>query len=258
MTARFHSKNIASSLAGALALAFVAGSVSFAAQQPSQLPSPAGQPAAPPTTPTTVPPATPTTAPPTTPPTTPGVTVPEATPPVTAAPAAVMAAPGVNLPPEYTIGADDVLSVIFWRDKELSSDVTVRPDGKISLPLLNDVHASGLTPAQLKDRIVEESKKYVEDPNVTVVVKDIKSRKVFMVGEVRKPGPYAMTAATTVLQMISIAGGLADFARPEKISIVRTENGKPVSLKFNYKEVLEGKKLVQNIELKPGDTIIVP
>ena len=169
-----------------------------------------------------------------------------------------MAAPGVNMPPEYTIGADDVLSVVFWRDKELTSDVTVRPDGKISLPLLNDVHASGLTPAQLKDRIVEESKKYVEDPNVTVVVKDIKSRKVFITGEVRKPGPYAMTAATTVLQMISIAGGLADFAKPQKISIVRVENGKPVSYKFNYKQVTEGKKLVQNIELKPGDTIIVP
>jgi polysaccharide export outer membrane protein len=243
MTARFHSKNIASSLAGAVALAIVAGSVSFAAQQrPSQPPGPAGPPTAPTTAPTTPP----------------GATVPGATPTVTAVPGAVMAAPGVTMPPEYTIGADDVLSVVFWRDKELTSDVTVRPDGKISLPLLNDVHASGLTPAQLKDRIVEESKKYVEDPNVTVVVKDIKSRKVFITGEVRKPGPYSMTATTTVLQMISIAGGLADFAKPEKISIVRTENGKPLSFRFNYKEVLNGKKLAQNIELKPGDTIIVP
>jgi len=169
-----------------------------------------------------------------------------------------MAAPGVNMPPEYTIGADDVLSVVFWRDKELTSEVTVRPDGKISLPLLNDVQATGLTPAQLKDRIVEESKKYVEDPNVTVVVKDIKSRKVFITGEVRKPGPYPLTGSTTVLQMISISGGLADFAKPDKISIVRVENGKPVSYKFNYKQVIEGKKLVQNIELKPGDTIVVP
>lgn len=253
MTARFHSKNIASSLTGALALAIVAGSVSFAAQQPpSQPPSTAGQPPAP--APTPAPTTTPTTAP--TP--TPGATVPGATPTVAAVPAAVMAAPGVTMPPQYTIGADDVLSVIFWRDKELTSDVTVRPDGKISLPLLNDVHASGLTPAELKDRIVEESKRYVEDPNVTVVVKDIKSRKVFITGEVRKPGPYSMTSTTTVLQMISIAGGLADFAKPEKISIVRTENGKPFYFRFNYKEVLDGKKLAQNIELKPGDTIIVP
>jgi polysaccharide export outer membrane protein len=247
MTARFHSKNIASSLAGGFVLAIVAGSVSFAAQQqPSQPPS------------TARPPTTPPTAPTTTPTTTPGATAPAGTATGTAVPAAVMAAPGVNMPPEYTIGADDVLSVIFWRDKELTSDVTVRPDGKISLPLLNDVQASGLTPAQLKDRIVEESKKYVEDPNVTVVVKDIKSRKVFITGEVRKPGPYPLTGTTTVLQMISIAGGLADFAKPEKITIVRTENGKPVSFRFNYKEVLDGKKLAQNIELRPGDTIVIP
>jgi polysaccharide export outer membrane protein len=173
-------------------------------------------------------------------------------------PAAVVAAPGVNMPSEYTIGADDVLSIIFWRDKELTADVTVRPDGKISLPLLNDVQASGLTPALLRERIVEESKKYVEDPNVTVVVKQINSRRVFITGEVKKPGPYALTAATSVLQMISIAGGLADYAKTDKISIVRVESGKPKSFKFNYKQVIEGKNLAQNIELKPGDTIIVP
>jgi polysaccharide export outer membrane protein len=230
-----------------LALAIVAGSVSFAAQQqPSQPPSTAGRPTAPTSTPAT------------TPTTTPGPAVPGATPTVIAVPGAVMAAPGVNMPPEYTIGADDVLSVVFWRDKELTSDVTVRPDGKISLPLLNDVHASGLTPAQLKDRIVEESKKYVEDPNVTVVVKDIKSRKVFITGEVRKPGPYSMSGTISVLQLISIAGGLADYAKPEKIMIVRSENGKQMSFRFNYKEVIEGKKLAQNIDLKPGDAIIVP
>jgi len=173
-------------------------------------------------------------------------------------PAGVVAAPGVNLPPEYVIGADDVLSIIFWRDKELTADVNVRPDGKISLALVNDVQASGLTPAQLRDRIVEESKKYVEDPNVTVIVKQINSRKVFITGEVRKPGPVPLTAPTTVLQLLSISGGLADYAKPEKIVIVRVENGKPVSFKFNYKEVITGKKLAQNIELKPGDTIIVP
>ena len=146
----------------------------------------------------------------------------------------------------------------MFAESTLTADVTVRPDGKVSLPLLNDVQASGLTPAQLKDRIVEESKKYVEDPNVPVVVKEIKSRKVFITGEVRKPGPYLLTGAMTVLQMISIAGGLSDYARPNKISIVRVENGKPASFKFNYKEVIEGKKLTQNIELKPGDVIVVP
>ena len=171
---------------------------------------------------------------------------------------AVAAAPGVNIPTEYTIGADDVLSVIFWRDKELTADVTVRPDGMVSLPLMNDIKASGLTPAQLKDRIVDESKKYVEDPNVTVVVKQINSRKVFITGEVNKAGPYPLTSTTTVLQLLSLAGGFKEYAHTDKISIVRMENGKQTSFKFNYKDVINGKKLQQNIELKPNDTIIVP
>jgi len=178
--------------------------------------------------------------------------------PITATAPAVTAAAGVALTPDYVIGSDDVLSVVFWRDKELTADVTVRPDGNISIPLINDVHAAGLTPAQLKDRIAEEAKKYIEDPSVTVVVKDIKSRKVFITGEVRKPGPYPLTGGMSVLQLISVAGGLADYAKAEKISIVRNEGGKPQSFKFNYKDVLEGKKLAQNIELKPGDTVIVP
>ena len=225
MTARFHSKNIASSFAAGLTVLAIAAAAPCAAQsQPAPTDATAARTATAPAQP----------------------------------PAPVVAAPGVTMPPEYTIGADDVLSVIFWRDKELTADVTVRPDGKISLPLLNDVQASGLTPAQLKDRIVEESKKYVEDPNVTVVVKQINSRKVFITGEVRKPGPVPLTGSTTVLQLLSISGGLADYAKSEKITIVRMENGKPVSFKFNYKEVIAGKKLAQNIELKPGDTIIVP
>jgi polysaccharide export outer membrane protein len=164
----------------------------------------------------------------------------------------------VPVPPEYTIGTDDVLSIVFWRDKDMSSDVVVRPDGNISLPLLNEVHAGGLTPMQLKDRLIDESKKFVEDPNVTVVVKQINSRKVFITGEVAKPGPYPLSGATTVLQMISVAGGFKDYAHTKKITIVRTENGKPVSFPFNYEDVIERKNLKQNIELKPGDTIIVP
>jgi polysaccharide export outer membrane protein len=228
MTARFRSKSIASALAGGLTVVVIAGTAMPCAAQTQAQP-------ARPTTPAQA-----------------------QAPARTSAPPPVVAAPGVNVPPEYTIGADDVLSIVFWRDKELTAEVTVRPDGKISLPLLNDVQASGLTPSQLKDRIVDESKKYVEDPNVTVVVKQINSRKVFIAGEVRKPGPYLLTGAMTVLQMISIAGGLADYAKPDKISVVRVENGKPVSFRFNYKEVSEGKKLNQNIELKPGDTIIVP
>ena len=164
----------------------------------------------------------------------------------------------VSVPAEYIIGTDDVMSVVFWRDKELSADVTVRPDGKISLPLINEVQAAGLTPAQLKDRITDAAKQYVEDPTVTVEVKAINSRKVFITGEVRKAGPYNITGSMTVLQLLSIAGGLGDYAKSEKIRIVRNEGGKQVSFKFNYKEVLNSDKLAQNIELKPGDTVVVP
>jgi polysaccharide export outer membrane protein len=175
------------------------------------------------------------------------------------APAASTTPPApVAIPTEYIIGADDVMSVVFWRDKELSADVTVRPDGKISLPLLNDIQAAGLTPAQLKDRIVDEAKKYVEDPTVTVEVKAINSRKVFITGEIRKAGPYPLTGTMTVLQLISIAGGLGDYAKGDQITIVRIENGKQAAFKFNYKEVLKQQKLAQNIELKPGDTVVVP
>ena len=166
--------------------------------------------------------------------------------------------PPVTPPPDYVIGPDDLLSVVFWRDKEMSSDVAVRPDGKISLPLLNDVQAAGLTPPQLRDRLTEEAKNYIEDPNVTVVIRQINSRKVFVTGQVNKPGTYPLGGPTTVLQLIAMAGGLPEYAHTKKIRVMRTENGKTVSLKFNYDEVVEGKNLKQNIELKPGDTVIVP
>jgi polysaccharide export outer membrane protein len=174
-------------------------------------------------------------------------------------PATVPAAPGaVPIPPDYVIGADDVLSIVYWRDKDMTGEVTVRPDGKISLPLLNDIHAAGLTPTQLRDRLTEESRRYIEDPNVTVVVHQINSRKVFITGEVSKPGPYPLTEPTTVLQLIAVAGGLRDYADSKKIVVVRNENGRPVSYPFNYKDVVTRKNLRQNIELKPGDTVIVP
>jgi polysaccharide export outer membrane protein len=162
------------------------------------------------------------------------------------------------VPADYVIGPEDVLSVVFWRDKDMTGDVAVRPDGKISLPLLNDVPAAGLTPAQLRERLIEASKAYFEDPSVTVVVKQMHSRKVFITGEVNKPGPYPLIGPTTVLQLISIAGGLREYADSKKIIIVRNENGKATSYKFNYKNVVAGKSLQQNIELKPGDTVLVP
>ena len=184
--------------------------------------------------------------------------------PVTPAPAQARAvvAPvvpaGVPTPPDYVIGPDDVLSIVVWRDKDMSADVGVRPDGKISLPLINEMQAAGLTPEQLRLALTEAANKFVEDPAVSVVVRAINSRKVFITGQVAKPGPYPLSGSTTVLQMIATAGGVGEYSKSEKIVVMRTENGKTVSHKFNYKDVTEGKNLQQNIDLKPGDTIIVP
>ncbi len=161
-------------------------------------------------------------------------------------------------PADYIIGPEDVLSVVYWRDKDMTGDVAVRSDGKISLPLLNDVQAAGLTPTQLRDWLVEASKEYFEDPAVSVGVKQMNSRKVFITGEVYKPGPYPLVGPTTVLELISLAGGLKDYADRKNILIVRTENGRPMSYLFNYKDVVSRKNLEQNIALKPHDTVIVP
>lgn len=178
----------------------------------------------------------------------------------TAPPAAAAAAApaGVATPPGYVIGPDDLLSIVFWREKDMSADVAVRPDGKISLPLINDIQAAGLTPEQLRLNVTEAANKLVEEPTVTVVVKTINSRKVFITGQVGKPGPYPLGGPTTVLQLIATAGGLQEYADSKKIVIVHTENGQSKTYPFNYNDVVEGKNLKQNVELKPGDTVIVP
>lgn len=165
---------------------------------------------------------------------------------------------GVATPADYVIGADDVLTVVFWREKDMSSEVAVRPDGKISLPLLNEVQASGLTPEQLRLQLTTAAAKFIEEPTVTVVVKQINSRKVFITGMVGKPGPYPLSGPMTVLQLIAMAGGLHEYADSKNISIVRVVDGRQTSFRFNYKDVMKRKNLQQNIELKPGDTIIVP
>jgi polysaccharide export outer membrane protein len=166
---------------------------------------------------------------------------------------------GVTPPADYVIGPGDVLAVLFWREKDLSVEhIVVRPDGMITLPIINDIHASGLTPDELRRKVMEAAGRYVEDANATVVVKDINSRRVFVTGQVQKPGPYPLGAPTTVLQMLSMAGGVSEFAKKSKISVMRTEGSQTKSYKFNYKEVVEGKNLQQNILLKPGDTIVVP
>jgi polysaccharide export outer membrane protein len=164
----------------------------------------------------------------------------------------------VEPPPGYVIGPEDVLAVVFWREKDLSVDAAVRPDGRITVPLLNDLPAAGLTPDQLRERIQTAAAKFVEDPSVTVVVKAINSRKVFITGNIGKSGQYPLAGPTTVMQLIAMAGGLQEFADSDKILIMRTEDGKQVAKRFNYEDVREGKNLNQNIELQPGDTVIVP
>ena len=164
----------------------------------------------------------------------------------------------VTPPADYVIGVDDKLSIVYWKDKDMSADVIVRPDGKISLPLLNEVTAAGLTPGQLRERLTDESRRYVEDANIIVVVMQINSRRVFITGEVNKPGPYPLAGPTTVLQLIAMAGGLRDYANGKNILIMRNENSRQVSMVFSYKDVIARKNLKQNIELKPGDTVVVP
>ena len=169
----------------------------------------------------------------------------------------------VKPPSDYEIGADDVLSIVFWKDKDLTTDVTVRPDGMISLPLINDVHAAGLTPDKLRDIITEAATKYVEDPTVTVIVKTINSRKVYITGQIAKPGAYVLSGGMTIAQLIAMAGGLGEYADREHITVVRgaqkRPDGSPWSYTINYTDLLKRVRLTQNnIELKPGDTILVP
>jgi polysaccharide biosynthesis/export protein len=168
------------------------------------------------------------------------------------------AAAAPSLPADYVIGPEDVLGVVFWRDQDMTGDVTVRPDGMVTLPLLGDVAAAGLTPDVLREQIQKAASKYVQDPSVTIVVRQINSRKVFITGEVKTPGAFPLTGPRTVMQVIALAGGLNEWADAKNITVARTENGRQVSFKFSYKDVAQGKKLEQNILLKPGDTVIVP
>ena len=167
-------------------------------------------------------------------------------------------AAGVPLPPGYVIGPQDILSIVFWRDKDMSADVTVRPDGKISLPLLNEIQVVGFTPEQLRVKLEEAASRYLEEPNAAVIVKEIKSRNVFITGNVSKPASYPLTGDMTVLQLIAMAGGLLEYADGNGIVVIRNESARPEYYKFHYKDVVKGKNVRQNIMLKPGDTVVVP
>jgi polysaccharide export outer membrane protein len=160
--------------------------------------------------------------------------------------------------PNYIIGAQDVLDVSVWKEPEVSRVVPVRPDGKISLPLLNDVQAAGMKPAQLAAQITVSLKKYVTSPQVTVIVATINSQRIYIIGEVARPGAFPMLPGMNVLQGLSSAGGFTQFAKTKSIYVLRMEDGKQQKYPVNYKEVVSGKHPEQDISLKAGDTIVVP
>ncbi len=159
---------------------------------------------------------------------------------------------------EYKIGAQDLLRVDIWKEDQLTRTVPVRPDGKITLPLLNDVQAAGLTPMQLAAAISEGLKKFINTPQVTVTVTEINSRRIYVTGEVARAGAFPLLPNMTVLQALSSSGGFTQFARLKNIYVLRVEDGKQVKHPFNYKEVVNGKNAEQNILLEPGDVIVVP
>jgi polysaccharide export outer membrane protein len=159
---------------------------------------------------------------------------------------------------EYKIGAQDVLHIDVWREEQLSRAVPVRPDGKVTLPLLNDLQAVGLTPMRLADVISEGLKKYINNPQVTVTIAEINSRRIYVTGEVARAGAFPLLPNMTVLQALSSSGGFTQFAKLRNIYVLRMEEGKQVKHPFNYKDALSGKKPEQNILLQPGDVIVVP
>jgi polysaccharide export outer membrane protein len=176
------------------------------------------------------------------------------------APTAGATQPGLIDPPaDYVIGIGDVLFVNYWRDKDnMTGDYPVRPDGKVTLPLLNDVDAAGLTTEQLRDRLTKASLKFLEDPTITVGVRAINSRKVYILGGIQKPGPYDLLIPMDVVSLMAVAGGLKEFVNGKNILIMRADGGGTKTFHFNYQDFSKGKELDKNIPLKPGDRIVVP
>jgi polysaccharide export outer membrane protein len=172
-----------------------------------------------------------------------------------AAAPAVHATPDV--PSDYVIGADDTLHITVWKEPDMSVTLPVRPDGKISIPLLDDVQAAGMTPMQLGSSIKEKLKKYIADPRVTVVVTAMNSQRIYVLGEVTHTGAMALLPHMTMLQALSSAG-FTQFANLKAIYLLRMEGGQQVKLRFNYRDAIKGRDPQQNIVLKPGDTIVVP
>ena len=169
------------------------------------------------------------------------------------------ASQGIATPPGYRIGAGDNLEINVWKEPEASvQGVIVRPDGKVTLPLVKEVDVLGLTPAELEKVLVAKLASKIIQPDVTVVIREIRSKKVYLVGAVNKVGPVPLLSNMTVLQVLAEAGGITEYGKKKKIYIMRTENGKQVKLPFNYDAVVKGEHMEQNIQVLPDDTIVVP
>lgn len=160
---------------------------------------------------------------------------------------------------EFVIGPGDVLAINVWKDAEISKVIPVRPDGRISLPLIGELQASGLTARLLEAEITKRLKEYVADPSVTVVVQEIHSEKINVLGMVSRPGSFPLARPMTVVDAIAVAGGFRDFAKQKSIYVLRQNaDGTQARLPFNYKEVIKGVKTAQNVNLQPRDTVVVP
>ena len=160
--------------------------------------------------------------------------------------------------PSYIIGPMDVLEIQVWKEPDFSRKLLVRPDGQITLPLIGDIQASGLSTLGLKTLVSKKLRNFIDNPEVTVILIESHSKNFYIIGKVNQPGTYPLSTDMTVLQALSVAGGLAEWADKNSIRIIRRLSGKEEIIKFNYKKVISGKKLEQNILLKPNDTIIVP
>jgi polysaccharide export outer membrane protein len=160
--------------------------------------------------------------------------------------------------PSYQIGPRDQLRIFIWKETELTQDLQVMPDGRITFPLIGEIEAAGKTVTDLKTVISERLKKFVTAPEVTVIVRESNSRMIYTIGRITRPGPYVLGSDTTVLQALALAGGFTEWADEKSIKIVRRENGKEIQLPFNYKEYIGGRNIEQNILLRPSDTVVVP
>lgn len=190
----------------------------------------------------------------------PGATGAQSRAPVKPAAAKPAIVPVASVPsaPDYVIGPEDVLQISVWKNESLSRQLPVRPDGKVSMPLLHDIQAAGLTPMQLRDKIAAALAEFMPNPEVSVTVLEVRSYRVSVLGEVQRPGVLQLRAPTTVLEAIALAGGFRDFASPSKIVIFRKNGNGTEKLRFNYNRAVGGAVSEENLPLRSGDVVVVP